>query len=574
LYIDIITVLPELLESPFKHSILKRAADKHLLQIQLHDLRNYATDKHRQVDDYQFGGGAGMVMMIEPIDRCIAHLKSQRNYDEIIYMSPDGELLTQALSNRLSLCGNLIILCGHYKGIDERVRQHLITREISIGDYVLSGGELAAAVLVDSIGRLIPGVLSDETSALEDSFQDHLLAPPVYTRPASYNNWAVPDVLLSGHAANIAEWRFQQSLQRTQERRPNLYKHWAKVWFFALLMPFFALHIACGNESAPSEVAQKQADTQNEAQKELQDIMEKSPQIRILSEQIKKEPKNAELFYTRGALMAQANAPNQAAFDFNRALELDSTQANYYLASADLYFSMENAAKAIQLLEIAQRRGIENPTISTQLGKYYFYLQKYADAEATLKMALLKQPQNDQARFWLGCTYRDQQKSDAAIEQLLKAVELNPQLYNAQMMLAQLYAAQNNDKAVKHYQYAAALDTTKFEADYGKAMYYQNSKQTDKALQAYRDLLLKDNQYTEAYFNIGYIYFEQQKYEQALQNFNIAVRTSPAYANAYYMRGLCAEKLGKKEDARKDYDKALTFDPKHEKAQKAFDNLK
>lgn len=226
MHIDIITVQPELLESPLRYSILKRAQDKGLLSINIHQLRDYATDKHQQTDDYQFGGGAGMVMLIEPIARCIEQLQTQRHYDEIIYMSPDGEPLNQTLANRMSMHNSLIILCGHYKGIDERVREHFVTREISIGDYVLSGGELAAAVLVDSLGRLLPGVLSDETSALEDSFQDNLLAPPVYTRPAEFRGWRVPDILLSGHAANIAEWRFQQSLVRTQQRRPDLYEKW------------------------------------------------------------------------------------------------------------------------------------------------------------------------------------------------------------------------------------------------------------------------------------------------------------------------------------------------------------
>jgi tRNA (guanine37-N1)-methyltransferase len=220
--IDIITCLPKLLESPFSDSILKRAQDKGLAQVIVHDLRPFSTNKHRTTDDYAFGGGAGMVMMIEPIDRCIASLKEQRSYDEIIYMSPDGELLTQSLANQLSLTKNLILLCGHYKGVDERVREHLITREISIGDYVLSGGELAAAVLSDSIIRLIPGVLSDETSALTDSFQDGLVAPPVYTRPAEYKGWKVPDVLLSGHEAKIQEWRHDHSLERTQKRRPGM----------------------------------------------------------------------------------------------------------------------------------------------------------------------------------------------------------------------------------------------------------------------------------------------------------------------------------------------------------------
>lgn len=220
--IDIISVVPDLMTSAFSHSILKRAIQKGLAEVNLINLRDYASDKHKSVDDYAFGGGAGMVMMIEPIDVCIKDLKSKRPYDEVIYMSPDGEMLDQNISNQLSLKQNLIILCGHYKGVDERVREHLITREISIGNYVLSGGELAAAVLSDSIIRLIPGVLNDETSALSDSFQDGLIAPPVYTRPSEYNGWKVPDILLSGHTANIEKWRHEQSVKRTKERRPEL----------------------------------------------------------------------------------------------------------------------------------------------------------------------------------------------------------------------------------------------------------------------------------------------------------------------------------------------------------------
>lgn len=220
--IDILTCLPRLLDSPFSDSILRRAIDKGLVSVQVHDLREYTTNKHRTTDDYAFGGGAGMVMTIEPIDRCITRLKSERTYDEIIYMSPDGERFTQAIANQLSLSRNLILLCGHYKGVDERVREHLITREISIGDYVLSGGELAAAVVADATIRLIPGVLSDETSALMDSFQDGLVAPPVYTRPAEYKGWKVPDVLISGHEANIQQWRAEKALERTQQRRPEL----------------------------------------------------------------------------------------------------------------------------------------------------------------------------------------------------------------------------------------------------------------------------------------------------------------------------------------------------------------
>lgn len=222
--IDIITVHPPLLESPFGHSILKRAIDKGLVEVNVINLRDYANNKHRSVDDYAFGGGAGMVMMIEPIAVCIDELKSQRNYDDIIYMSPDGELFDQPLANQLSLKKNLILLCGHYKGVDERVREHFITREISIGNYVLSGGELAAAVVADAVIRLLPGVLGDETSALSDSFQDNFIAPPVYTRPAEYNGWKIPDILLSGHEANIAQWRYDQSLARTKERRPELLK--------------------------------------------------------------------------------------------------------------------------------------------------------------------------------------------------------------------------------------------------------------------------------------------------------------------------------------------------------------
>ncbi len=223
--IDIITCLPQLIESPFNHSILQRAKIKGLVEVILHDLRDYTTYKHRQIDDYAFGGGAGMVLMVEPIAACIRSLQSQRQYDEVIYMTPDGETFNQKIANQLSLKGNLIILCGHYKGIDERARQKFITKEISIGDYVLSGGELAAAVVSDAVIRLIPGVLSDETSALSDSFQDNLLAPPVYTRPAVFEDLTVPEVLLSGHEAKINEWRFEQALHRTQTRRPDLLKN-------------------------------------------------------------------------------------------------------------------------------------------------------------------------------------------------------------------------------------------------------------------------------------------------------------------------------------------------------------
>jgi len=220
--IDIITLHPALLEGPFSHSILKRAQEKGLAEIHLIDLRNYATNKHKNVDDYPYGGGAGMVMMVEPIANCIEDLKSQRDYEEVIYMSPDGELFDQPMANQLSLKGNLIILCGHYKGVDERVREHFITKEISIGDYVLSGCELAAAVVADAVIRLLPGVLNDETSALSDSFQDNLVAPPVYSRPAEFRGWKVPDVLLSGHEANIQQWRYEESVKRTKERRPGL----------------------------------------------------------------------------------------------------------------------------------------------------------------------------------------------------------------------------------------------------------------------------------------------------------------------------------------------------------------
>lgn len=220
--IDIITLFPEMFDGPFNQSIIQRAQDKKLAEIHLHQLRDYSTDKHKRVDDYPFSGGAGMVMMIDPVFRCLSSLTAQRAYDAIIYTSPDGQLLDQPLANRLSCFENLIILCGHYKGIDERIREHLITLEISIGNYVLSGGELAAAVIVDSLVRLIPGVLSDETSALSDSFQNNLLSPPVYTRPRDYNGWTIPEVLLSGNEKLIAEWKFNQALQRTRERRPEL----------------------------------------------------------------------------------------------------------------------------------------------------------------------------------------------------------------------------------------------------------------------------------------------------------------------------------------------------------------
>ena len=220
--IDIITVLPELLKSPFEASILKRAIEKGLVEVHLHNLRDFATNSYNQIDDYQFGGGAGMVMMIEPIDKCISGLKAERTYDEVIYMTPEGQTLDQGISNQLSLKGNIIILCGHYKGVDQRVRDQFITREISVGDYVLSGGELAAAIVCDSVIRLIPGVLGNETSALTDSFQDGLLAPPTYTRPSEYKGWKVPDVLLSGHGANIEKWREDQAYKNTQKRRPDL----------------------------------------------------------------------------------------------------------------------------------------------------------------------------------------------------------------------------------------------------------------------------------------------------------------------------------------------------------------
>lgn len=220
--IDILTVLPQLLDSPFSASIMQRAQDKGHVVIHIHNIRNYSTNKHKNVDDYQYGGGAGMVMSIEPIATAIEALKAEREYDDIIYMSPDGELLEQSICNTMSLSENLLILCGHYKGVDERIREHYITREISIGSYVLSGGELGAAVLVDSIVRLIPGVLNDETSALTDCFQDNLLSPPVYTRPPEFNGWKVPEILLSGDFAKIEKWREEKALERTKERRPDL----------------------------------------------------------------------------------------------------------------------------------------------------------------------------------------------------------------------------------------------------------------------------------------------------------------------------------------------------------------
>lgn len=222
--IDIITLFPEMFEGPFTESIIKRAIQNGIVDIHLHNLRDYSNDKHKRVDDYAFSAGAGMVMMIEPIDNCISYLKKEREYDDVIYMSPDGEIFTQSLANRLSLYESVIMLCGHYKGIDERIREHLVTREISIGNYVLSGGELAAAVVTDSIVRLIPGALSDETSALSDSFQDGLVSPPVYTRPREYKGWTVPEVLLSGNDMIINEWKLNQAIERTKARRPEMYE--------------------------------------------------------------------------------------------------------------------------------------------------------------------------------------------------------------------------------------------------------------------------------------------------------------------------------------------------------------
>ena len=222
--IDIITVLPEMLESPLGCSILKRAADKGLVELVVHNLRDYTINKHRKVDDYPFGGEAGMVIQVEPVDRCISALKAQRDYDEVIFTAPDGERFNQPMANQLSMAENLIILCGHYKGIDYRIREHLITKEISIGDYVLTGGEMPAAIIADAIVRLLPGAIGDEQSALTDSFQDNLLEPPIYTRPANYNGWEVPPILLSGHEAKIDEWRHEQSLERTRRLRPDLLK--------------------------------------------------------------------------------------------------------------------------------------------------------------------------------------------------------------------------------------------------------------------------------------------------------------------------------------------------------------
>ena len=221
---DIITIFPEMFDGPFKHSILKRAQSKGLAEIHIHNLRDYSGNKHRKVDDYPFGGDAGMVMMIQPIADCIDRLKSERNYDEIIFMTPDGTLFDQPLANQLSMKGNIILMCGHYKGIDERLREHYFTSEISIGSYVLTGGELAAAVVVDAVLRLIPGVLNDESSALSDSFQDNLLSPPVYTRPADYNGWQVPDVLLSGNEKEIKKWQYEKAVERTRQRRPDILK--------------------------------------------------------------------------------------------------------------------------------------------------------------------------------------------------------------------------------------------------------------------------------------------------------------------------------------------------------------
>ncbi len=220
--IDILTVLPEMLESPLNNSIVQRARNKGLADIHIHNLRDYTTNRYRKVDDYPFGGDAGMLIQIEPVDRAISALKAERDYDEVIFTAPDGELLTQPMANSLSLCRNIIILCGHYKGVDYRIREHLITREISIGDYVLTGGEIPAAIITDAIVRLLPGAIGDEQSALSDSFQDNLLEPPVYTRPAEYKGWRVPDILLSGHQAKIEEWRHQQSLERTRRLRPDL----------------------------------------------------------------------------------------------------------------------------------------------------------------------------------------------------------------------------------------------------------------------------------------------------------------------------------------------------------------
>ncbi len=222
MHIHILSAVPELLESPFNHSILKRAGERGLLNITVHNIRKWAINKHNQIDDYQYGGGAGMVIMCEPLAKAIDELQQEQKFDEIIYVTPDGESFNQKTANQLSLKGNILIICGHYKGIDQRIRDHYVTKEISVGDFVLSGGELAAAIIVDAVGRIIPGVLNDETSALTDSFQDNLLAPPVYTRPENFNGWKIPEILLTGNPRLIEDWRYEQSLERTRQRRPDL----------------------------------------------------------------------------------------------------------------------------------------------------------------------------------------------------------------------------------------------------------------------------------------------------------------------------------------------------------------
>lgn len=329
---------------------------------------------------------------------------------------------------------------------------------------------------------------------------------------------------------------------------------------------------ACNNSEKEAE---KQAQAQLGSLKaQLAQLNEKVPQLKRLSEQIAQTPENAELYYVRGQLLSQMNEPELAVADLTYAIRRDSSQANYYIAAANLYFSGNHGDRAIELLEQAKAKKLSEATVMTQLGQYYFYMQQYDKATENLLEALKINNNNSQANFWLGMVYRDQKNNDQAIEVLEKSVAQNPNSYNAQMILAQTYGAEKNRKAVEHYDKAILLDTTKVEANYGKAMFYQSMGEYDNAMAEYKRLLLRDAQYTNAFYNIGHIYFyEKKQYDKAYTNFDIAVKTSPANANAYFMRGLCAEKLGKKEDARRDYDSALTFNPDLKEAQIALDAL-
>lgn len=351
----------------------------------------------------------------------------------------------------------------------------------------------------------------------------------------------------------------------------QLYK--AKTtWVVYIAFFVGSLFSACSSDQAGNTASPAQAQLARKLQEEMDILTSQNPALQSLSERIAKDSLHAELYFARGSMLVQSNAPELAIIDFDRALLLDTTQTAYYMAAADLYFENQNLKRAIELLEKARKIAPHNPNIATELGKFYFYIKQYDKAQTTLQAAIVQKDNEAAPHFWLGMTLRDLQKDTEAIAEFEKAIEIAPALQNAHQMAAKLYAKLGNDKCLKHYDILLKLDTLNLDAQYAKALFLQNHQRTDDALKEYRKIMMKDSQYTEAYYNTGYILFSRKEYAKAYPNFDISVRTSPAYANAYYMRGLCAEALGKKEDAKKDYEKALTFDENHEKAQKALEN--